>query len=64
MTKTDHRYLLTVTANFSDGTEADDIEVPVSVPEDELGEAAVDASTELLPDGTSITSLVIVAMVA
>lgn len=63
-TQSEARFHLTITANYSDGTEVNDMEIVPTVPESEIGEAAMDAGTHNAPEGATITSLVIVAVVA
>jgi hypothetical protein len=63
-TQNEARFLLTITANYSDGTEVNDIEIDASVPESDIGEVAMAAGSINAPEGVAVTSLVIVAVVA
>ena len=62
------QFRLTVTANFSDGSEISDIDVADPVLSDDIGDTALTAASEArhalqLPP-VDITSLVIIAVVA
>lgn len=60
-------FKLTITVNLSDGSEINDIEVPGSFTSDDIGNAAVITANAVLTDvpaGVTITSLVIIAVVA